>query len=165
MENHVGQIAKILFEKTLKGLPSNIKTNPKEQVKAITFKVEKRWEQKKFRMRERLRRKKEVEQTPLREYQPHLAYSEKVRKDEMVEQFKKFLKLFKQQHINIPLVKALFHIPKYVNFLNELLSNNKKFEEVSIAILDKQCSATLHIKLLRKPKDPGSFVMPYLVGS
>ena len=46
-------------------------------------------------------KEKEVEHSPLVwEYQLRISYSIKVEKDQMDDQFKKFLELFKQLHIN-----------------------------------------------------------------
>ena len=100
-----------------------------------------------------------------KEYQPHLPYPSRLRKDKDDEQYKKFLELFKQLHINIPLVEALGQMPKYAKFLKELLSNKRKLEELSTVTLGGECSAVLLNKLPRKLKDPGSFIIPCLVGN
>ena len=44
----------------------------------------------------------------VKEYKPTFLYLTKLRKDHMDEQFDKFLELFKQLYINLPIVKAFF---------------------------------------------------------
>ncbi|KAK5775066.1 hypothetical protein PVK06_042933 [Gossypium arboreum] len=80
-------------------------------------------------------------------------------------QFGKFLELFKQLHINLPFVEAISQMPTYVKFLKELLTNKRKFEELSPMELNEECSAILQNKLPTKLKDPGNFIIPCLIGS
>ena len=58
-----------------------------------------------------------------------------MKQDEEDAQFKKFLDLFKQLDINLPLVKALTQISKYSNFIKDLLTNKSKLEKMSIVNL------------------------------
>ncbi|KAK1421773.1 hypothetical protein QVD17_24388 [Tagetes erecta] len=76
-----------------------------------------------------------------------------------------FLELFKQLKINLPLVEALQHMPKYAKFLKDLLSNKKKLEELSTVTLSERCSAVVQNKLPEKLADPGVFTIPCLFGS
>lgn len=55
-----------------------------------------------------------------------LPFSQSVKKAKLESQFPKFLVIFKQLHINIPLIKMLKKIPKYVKFLMYILPNKKK---------------------------------------
>ena len=48
--------------------------------------------------------------------------------------------------------------------MKELLSNKRKLEELSTVTLGGECSAVLLNKLPRKLKDPGSFMIPCLIG-
>ena len=88
-----------------------------------------------------------------------------MRKDKDDANYKKFLELFKQLHINLPLVEALGQMPKYAKFFKELLSNKRKLEELSTVTLGGECSAVLLNKLPRKLKDSGSFIIPCLIGN
>ncbi|XP_076913097.1 uncharacterized protein LOC143571596 [Bidens hawaiensis] len=83
----------------------------------------------------------------------------------MEEQYGKFLKLFKQLHINLPFLNASKEMPKYAKFLKEVLSNKRKLEELSCGTLNEECSAVLQDKLPQKMTDPGSFTIPCLIGS
>ena len=56
-------------------------------------------------------------------------------------------------------------MPTYEIFLKELLTNKRKFEELSIVELNEECSTILQNKLPTKLKDPGSFTVPCLIGS
>ncbi|KAK5811988.1 hypothetical protein PVK06_027382 [Gossypium arboreum] len=56
-------------------------------------------------------------------------------------------------------------MPTYAKFLKELLTNKRKFEDLSTVELNEECSAILKNKLPTKLKDPGSFTIPCLIGS
>ncbi|XP_039122040.1 uncharacterized protein LOC120258656 [Dioscorea cayenensis subsp. rotundata] len=49
-------------------------------------------------------------------------------------------------------------------FLKDLLTNKRKLEEVDTVALIGNCSTILDKKLLMKLRDPGSFVIPCLLG-
>ncbi|KAK5775275.1 hypothetical protein PVK06_043148 [Gossypium arboreum] len=52
-----------------------------------------------------------------------------------------------------------------MKFLKELLANKRKLDEASHVELNIVCSAILKNKLPNKLKDPGSFMIPCLIGS
>ncbi|KAK5846863.1 hypothetical protein PVK06_003164 [Gossypium arboreum] len=56
-------------------------------------------------------------------------------------------------------------MPNAMKFLKELLVNKRKLDEVSHVELNAVCSAILQNKLPHKLKDPGSFTIPFLIGS
>ena len=56
-------------------------------------------------------------------------------------------------------------MPKYAKFLKELLSNQRKLEELFTITLSEQCFVILQNKLPKKLKDPRVFTLPYLIGS
>ncbi|KAK5833518.1 hypothetical protein PVK06_017362 [Gossypium arboreum] len=56
-------------------------------------------------------------------------------------------------------------MPNAVKFLKELLTNKQKLDEASHVELNAVCSAILQNKLAHKLKDPGSFMIPCLIGS
>ena len=111
----------MLSKRTPGSLPSNMETNPEEHVKATTLRSGKELQVQETVHEKKKERESEVEEQSVRkeesqekispalpkEYQPHLLYPSRLRKDRDDEQYKKFLKLFKQLHINIPLVEAL----------------------------------------------------------
>ncbi|KAA3479779.1 Aspartic peptidase [Gossypium australe] len=59
---------------------------------------------------------------------PSPPYPQKLKKKKYKMQFKKFLDVLKQLHINIPLVEALEQIPNYVKFMKDILSKKMSLE-------------------------------------
>ena len=55
-------------------------------------------------------------------------------------------------------------MPKYANFLKDLLTNKHKLEKSSTVILSEGCLAILLNKLPAKKKDPESFTIPCMIG-
>lgn len=79
-------------------------------------------------------------------------------------QFKKFMNIFKKLHINIPIVEALSQMAKYAKFLKNLITNKRKLEGIDTVALNGNFSAILDRKLPKKLRDPGSFVIPCMLG-
>jgi hypothetical protein len=78
--------------------------------------------------------------------------------------FKKFFEVFKQLHINIPLVEALEQMPNYVKFLKDILSKKRRLGEYETVALTEECSAVLKSKLPPKVKDPRTFTILVSIG-
>ena len=76
-------------------------------------------------------------------YKPPIPFLARLKNDQDKEKFGKFFELFKQLHINLPLVEALSQMPKYAKFLKDLLSNKKKLEELSMAMVGAEWLAIL----------------------
>ncbi|XP_039131793.1 uncharacterized protein LOC120268456 [Dioscorea cayenensis subsp. rotundata] len=98
------------------------------------------------------------------EYKPVVSYPSRLKQDKEEAQFKKFLRIFKQLHINIPLVEALSQMPKYAKFLKDLLTNKRKLEDLETVTLSGNCSAVIQKMLPKKLTDPGSFIIPCVIG-
>ncbi|XP_022150853.1 uncharacterized protein LOC111018898 [Momordica charantia] len=79
-------------------------------------------------------------------------------------QFKRFLEVLKQIHINIPLVEALEQMSTYVKFLKDVLTKKHSLGELETVCLTKECSTILTSKILEKVKDPRSFTIPVSIG-
>ncbi|MCQ7416373.1 retropepsin-like domain-containing protein, partial [Salmonella enterica] len=79
-------------------------------------------------------------------------------------QFKKFLEVLKQLHINIPLVEALEQMPNYVKFLKDILTKKRRLGEYETVSLTGECSAILTNKIPPKVKDPGTFTILVSIG-
>ncbi|XP_023746537.1 uncharacterized protein LOC111894678 [Lactuca sativa] len=56
-------------------------------------------------------------------------------------------------------------MPKYANFLKDLLTNRKNMEEESKVVLNENCSVTMLNKLPQKMGDPGSLTLPCPFGN
>ncbi|KAK8652449.1 hypothetical protein V6N13_126481 [Hibiscus sabdariffa] len=79
-------------------------------------------------------------------------------------QFKKFLDILKQVHINLPLVEALQQMPNYAKFLKDMVTRKKRIEEFETAAATETCLALMHNKVPAKKKDPGSFTIECFIG-
>ncbi|XP_039119867.1 uncharacterized protein LOC120256192 [Dioscorea cayenensis subsp. rotundata] len=98
------------------------------------------------------------------EYKPPVPYPARLKQEKEDAQYKKFHNMFKQLHINIPLVEALAGMPKYAKFMKDLLTNKRKLEELETVALPKNCSAMIQKKITKKLTDPGSFIIPCMIG-
>ncbi|KAA3482697.1 Aspartic peptidase [Gossypium australe] len=172
LENQIGQLAKLISEKPQGSLPSNTETNPRKQLHAITTQDEDGLVESKPEPRhESVVSKGKVDeshckQKPIsKEYTPRVPYPNATKKYRTNEQFSKLLKLLKKLHINLPFIEALSQMPNSVKFLKELLVNKRKLDDFSHVELNAVCLAILQNKLPNKLKDPGSFTIPYLIGS
>ena len=71
------------------------------------------------------------------------------------------MELFKQVHINIPLLDAIKHVPAYAIFLKELCTQKREPRKV---VLSEDVSAVLLNHLLQKMKDPGTPLISCVIG-
>ena len=70
--------------------------------------------------------KEQLKPPLIKPYKPPIPFPQRLTKQEHVQKFIRFLETFTDLHINIPLVKAIAQMPKYVKFLKELISCKKK---------------------------------------
>ncbi|GKD84198.1 reverse transcriptase domain-containing protein, partial [Tanacetum coccineum] len=95
-------------------------------------------------------------------YQPKLPYPERMKvreKDKPSAQQSRFMKLFKQLHLEIGLKDALIEMPKFNKWLSTLLRNKKKKTEIAIITVNAECSAIILNKVPEKLEDPGKFLI------
>lgn len=78
--------------------------------------------------------------------------------DEIMVMFLKF-------EINIPLLDAIKHIPRYAKFINELFTSKKKFKGNQTVKVRKNVSVVLQKQLPKKCKDPSVFTVPCKIGN
>nr|GEZ00192.1 reverse transcriptase domain-containing protein [Tanacetum cinerariifolium] len=114
--------------------------------------------------------KKEVEPLPkkpthadpssLKAYKPKISYPQRLHKEKMEARYAKFLDMIKEVRINVSLIDVLADMPNYGKFLKDLVRNNSKMKQISVAFLTEKCSAILQNKLLPKLGDPKSFLIP-----
>ncbi|PIN08964.1 hypothetical protein CDL12_18457 [Handroanthus impetiginosus] len=76
-----------------------------------------------------------------------------------------FLEIFKKLHNNIPFAKAIEQMSSYVKFMKDILSKKKRLGDYETVALTEECSVIIQNKLLLKLKDPGSFTIPYTIGT
>ena len=61
-------------------------------------------------------------------------------------------------------MKTLKQMSNYVKFLNDTLTNRRKFEGFKVAIVNEDCNAILKNKIPLKKKDLDSFTIPISMG-
>ncbi|GJS73093.1 reverse transcriptase domain-containing protein [Tanacetum coccineum] len=104
---------------------------------------------------------KPVKETTLpKPYKPKISYPQRLRKEKMEAQYRKFLDIIRAVRINVPLIDVLAEMPNYGKFLKELISNKHKIEQISAAFLSDESSAMIQNKVPPKLGDPGSFLIP-----
>ncbi|XP_062075231.1 uncharacterized protein LOC133779264 [Humulus lupulus] len=94
-----------------------------------------------------------------------LPFPQHFQKQKLDSQFKKFLDMLKQFHINIPLVEELEQMPNYVKFMKDILTRKRRLGEFETVALTKECTSFLQNKLPPKMKDPGSFTIQCTIGN
>ncbi|KAJ9565113.1 hypothetical protein OSB04_001079 [Centaurea solstitialis] len=65
----------------------------------------------------------------------YVPYPQRLRNQKEELQFKKFLDIFKELHINIPFVEAIEQMPLYAKFLKDMLSKKKKLDDYETVAL------------------------------
>ncbi|KAL5560339.1 hypothetical protein UlMin_036550 [Ulmus minor] len=153
LEHQVGEISKLLMERTQEALPNNTETNPKEHEKAITFRSGKELEQSREVNEQASDEDTSVpknqdatipiKQTLSNPSSNTIPFSQRLRKKNLDKQFSKFLNIFKSLHINLPFIEMLEQMPKYAKFLKDVLSNKRKSEECETIALTKETTALL----------------------
>ncbi|KAJ9535162.1 hypothetical protein OSB04_un001759 [Centaurea solstitialis] len=94
----------------------------------------------------------------------YVPYPQRLRNQREEQQFKKFLDVFKELHINIPLIDAIEQMPNYAKFLKDILSKKKKLNEYETVALTEGCNALVTNTLPPKLKDPRCFTIPCSIG-
>ncbi|GKD29367.1 reverse transcriptase domain-containing protein [Tanacetum coccineum] len=104
---------------------------------------------------------KRINETPIpKPYKPKIPYPQRLRKEKMEAQYKKFLDMIRAVRINVPLVDVLAGMPNYGKFLKELVSNKNKLEQISSAFLSDEILAMIQNKVPPKLGDPESSLIP-----
>ncbi|KAK8557129.1 hypothetical protein V6N13_035233 [Hibiscus sabdariffa] len=98
------------------------------------------------------------------EIRPPPPFQQRLKKQKQDYQFKKFLDILKQVHINLPLVEALQQMPSYAKFLKDMVTRKKRIEEFETAAATETCLALMHNKVPAKKTDPGSFTIECFIG-
>jgi hypothetical protein len=92
-------------------------------------------------------------------------FPQRLKRQKQEYQFKKFLDILKQVHINLPLVEAIEQMPNYAKFLKDIISKRTRIGEFETVAVTEGCMALLHNKMPPKLKDPGSFIIPCAIGN
>ncbi|XP_070035002.1 uncharacterized protein [Nicotiana tomentosiformis] len=86
-------------------------------------------------------------------------------KREKLDKYFERLEMLEQLYVKIPFTEVLTQMPAYAKLLKEIMSSKRKLEETTVVKLNAHCSAILQNKIPQKYGDPGSFIVPYSLGS
>ncbi|XP_070032627.1 uncharacterized protein [Nicotiana tomentosiformis] len=103
-------------------------------------------------------------QTTLKK-RPPLPFPQRLAKYQKDEQYKKFLEMLKQIHVNIPLIDALKEMLGYAKMMKDLMSRKFDFQDLATVTLTQTCSAVMIRPIAEKLSDPGSFTIPCTIGN
>ncbi|GKC45067.1 reverse transcriptase domain-containing protein [Tanacetum coccineum] len=88
-----------------------------------------------------------------------------VKKQKKDDENERLLSIFKQIHIDLPFLEAMIRMPNGDKVLKDLLSCKEKLEkEASSVKISEECSIIIQRSLPQKEGDPGSFILPCLIG-
>ncbi|XP_039134166.1 uncharacterized protein LOC120271544 [Dioscorea cayenensis subsp. rotundata] len=188
LETQVRHFARANSERPLGSFPSNTENNPRD-LKALTLRSVKQFEAKASEGPSASNERVAVQEDPtptenlsdksggkqdevcskslppkVPEYKPPMPYPVRLKKDKEDAQFKKFLNIFKQLHINIPLIDGLSQMPKYTKFMKDLLANKWKLEDLDTMTFSGNCLVVFQKKLPKTLTDPGIFIIPCMLG-
>ena len=155
VEVQLGQLATTITIRPQGNLPSNTETNLREQLKSITLRSRKEIniqvkgfkddtikedqvsveiekeiiigkEVSKQRTQEESKiKRKDTKEVTLSFYAPKVPFPQRLKKAQDNQQFAKFLEIFKNLQINIPLPEALAQMPLYTKYLKDLITNKR----------------------------------------
>ncbi|KAL4311744.1 hypothetical protein GQ457_01G025110 [Hibiscus cannabinus] len=188
LEVQVGQIASALQERQQGRLPSDtevIKAHNKEHCSALTLRSGTQINvQDKFggknegdsnpitkKAEEELQEEALVEKdkskaipTPaVEEVRPPPPFPQRLKKHKDDIQFKKFVDILDQLHINVPFLEAVEQMPTYAKFLKEIVTIKRRVEKYeTIAMTKEYCSSLSNLP--PKRKDAGIFIIPCAIG-
>ncbi|KAJ9538934.1 hypothetical protein OSB04_031667 [Centaurea solstitialis] len=94
----------------------------------------------------------------------YVPYPQRLRNQKEELQFKKFLDVFKELHINIPFVEAIEQMPLYAKFLKDILSKKKKLDDFETVAFTEGYDTLMTKTIPPKLKDPGCFTIPVSIG-
>ncbi|XP_070009817.1 uncharacterized protein [Nicotiana sylvestris] len=164
LEMQLSQLTTLVSEKIQRPLPSNTEKNPKEHLKAIALRSGKELNEpyadqseqqvnkgKNVEIPSKLSEDKEVkkkEEKNIEKLTPFpvtITFPQKLKRENLDNQFSKFLEILEQIRINIPFTDTLLQMPSYAKFLKEILSSKRKLEEVSVVMLTEKCNGSFTI--------------------
>ncbi|XP_019229522.1 PREDICTED: uncharacterized protein LOC109210551 [Nicotiana attenuata] len=73
--------------------------------------------------------------------------------------------MLKQIQLNITLIDVLREMPGYAKIMKNLISHKFNFHNLVTVTLTQTCGAIVTRHVAKKLSDPGSFTIPYTIGS
>ncbi|GMI63451.1 hypothetical protein HRI_000014400 [Hibiscus trionum] len=98
------------------------------------------------------------------DYRPPPPFPQRLQKLKHESQLKKIYDIFKQFHINIPLLDAVREIPGYAKFLKDVMSKKSRLGEFETVNMTHGCMSILHKYPPQMKQDPESFIIPCILG-
>ncbi|XP_060183300.1 uncharacterized protein LOC132613294 [Lycium barbarum] len=171
----MGQMAIMQNVRPHGALPSDTEKNPNE-CKVVTLRNGRELEEVPPRKKniaeaeliptKRVELKQTVAEQPVEEVaRPPLPFPQLLQKQKVASTCKKFLKLLKQVHINIPLVELLQEVSKYAKYIKDVVANKRRWIEFQTVALTEECSSRVRSKIPPQLKDPGSFTISITIGN
>lgn len=80
---------------------------------------------------------KPVVEPAIKAYKPKIPFPQRLRKEKLQEQYKKFFDMIKSVYIKVLLVDLISGMPNYAKFIKELVTNNKKLDEIKATFLNE----------------------------
>ncbi|XP_070028666.1 uncharacterized protein [Nicotiana sylvestris] len=96
---------------------------------------------------------------------PLIPFPQRLAKYQKEEQYKKFLEMLKQIHVNILLIDALKEMPGYAKMMKDLMFQKFDFQDLAIVTLTQTCSDVVTRPVVEKLSDSESFTIPYTIGN
>ncbi|KAK8515209.1 hypothetical protein V6N12_019257 [Hibiscus sabdariffa] len=180
-KNQVGQIAQALQVRPQGSLPSDTevtKRNGKEQCSALTLRsgttinknVEPRGDenteaspvirQEESEVQEEAR-EDEGREEETEEVRPPPPFPQRLKKHKEDNQFKRFVDMLDQLHIDVPFLEAIDQMPTYAKFLKDIITKKRKIERYeTVATAEEYFLGDIP----PKKNDPGSFIIPCSIG-
>jgi hypothetical protein len=93
-----------------------------------------------------------------------IPYPRRVRKPQVDDQFRKFIKVIQKLYVNILLLDAM-QVPTYAKYFQDILNKKKPLPTTEIIKLIEECSAAILNTSLIKKKDPGCPTIECSIGN
>ncbi|KAI3690179.1 hypothetical protein L2E82_48154 [Cichorium intybus] len=177
LEQQVSQLANSMSKMETQGkLPSQTEKNPKHNACAITLRSGKAYDGPRMPEDEEdeLEVKKDETTSSNNNKQKQVQieaqvtpppFPSRLRNMKREKEDEEILELFRKVEVNIPLLDAIKHVPKYAKFLKELCSSKKKLRGKRTVRVGENVSAIIQKRLPKKRKDPGVFAVPCKMGN
>ncbi|XP_074559897.1 uncharacterized protein LOC141815936 [Curcuma longa] len=173
IERQLGQICSSISQMQAQGssqLPSQSVPNPRGNVSAITLRSGRVTDDAIIPQippepepQPRLETQPRSEPPVQLPFPQRVACSKKNADSEKTQELQELMDIFSKVEVNIPLLRAIRHIPKYAKFLKELCVHKKKLKGTELVSMGKNVSAMIQ-PMPQKCKDPGVFTVPCVIG-
>ncbi|GJY49385.1 reverse transcriptase domain-containing protein [Tanacetum coccineum] len=145
-------------------LPSNIVTNPRGDLKAITTRSGISYDGPPIPPLPKVV-EREPEPVVAPKPKPSIPYPSRANKQKLCEKddnlVSKFVEIFRELHFELSFADALLHMPKFASMFKSLLNNKEKLFDLAKTPVNENCSAVILKRLPEKLGDPSKFLIPY----